>query len=323
MRLSYNWLKEFVDIDINPYQLKDVLTSCGLKVERVSRIDDLNDTVLEIEITSNRPDLLSMIGIGREVAAIVRKPLKLPETLEDNPGPDEVLTKTLAKIAIESNKCKRYTARIINDVRVSVSPRWLVHRLASMGLRTINNVVDITNFVMMEYGQPLHGFDYDKIKDGKIFVRLAQKGERIVTIDGVERNLDEETLVICDAERPLAIAGIMGGKDTEVTDATKRVLLESAYFDPVSVRKTARRLGISSESSYRFERGVDLMDVPLASLRAALLMKRIASGKPSKGIADRGKRDVTIKSIYLEIEKVNGLLGTRIKEGEIIRLLKA
>ena len=323
MRLSYNWLKEFVDIDINPYQLKDALTSCGLKVERVSRMDDLNDTVLEIEITSNRPDLLSMIGIGREVAAIVRKPLKLPDILEDNSGADEVLAKTLAKIAIESNKCKRYTARIINDVKVSGSPRWLANRLASMGLRTINNVVDITNFVMMEHGQPLHGFDYDKIKGGKIVVRLAQKGERIVTIDGVERNLDEETLVICDAERPLAIAGIMGGKDTEVTDATKRVLLESAYFDPVSIRKTARRLGISSESSYRFERGVDLMGVPLASLRAALLMKRIASGKPSKDIADRGKRDVTIKSIYLETEKVNDLLGTRIKEGEIIRLLKA
>jgi len=331
MKISYNWLKEFVDIDISPVQIKEILTSSGFKVENLSKIDSLNDTVLEIEITSNRPDLLSMIGIAREVSALMKKTLKLPQRTEDDLAPDAVLsprgegshTKGRVKVDIESNKCKRYTARAIYDVKVSSSPKWLIDRITPLGLRPVNNVVDITNYCMMEYGQPLHGFDYDKIRGKKIIVRLAQKGEKLVTIDGVERALDEETLVICDTEGPVAIAGIMGGKDTEVTDATKNVLLESAYFDPVSIRRTTRRLGIASESSYRFERGVDLIGVSLASSRAASLMKRITGGKPTKGIVDKGKKDTVIKSIYLEIDRVNSLLGTRIKENEIIRILKA
>lgn len=331
MKISYNWLKEFVDIDISPVQIKEILTSSGFKVENLSKIDSLNDTVFEIEITSNRPDLLSMIGVAREVAALMKKDLKLPQRTEDDLAPDTVLspggegshTKGRVKVDIASNKCKRYTARVLYDVKVSSSPKWLIDRLTPLGLRTVNNVVDITNYCMMEYGQPLHGFDYDKIRGKKIIVRLAQKGEKLVTIDGVERALDEETLIICDTEGPVAIAGIIGGKDTEVTDATKNVLLESAYFDPVSIRRTTRRLGIASESSYRFERGVDLIGVGLASSRAASLMKRITGGKPAKDIVDKGKKDAILKSIYLEIDRVNSLLGTRIKENEIIRILKA
>ncbi|MBI5144541.1 MAG: phenylalanine--tRNA ligase subunit beta, partial [Candidatus Omnitrophica bacterium] len=271
----------------------------------------------EIEVTSNRPDCLSYIGIAREVAALTGRKLKIPSVkILQTPNRKARIPIT---IRVEDKKlCPRYTGRVINDVKVGESPAWLKTRIEAMGLRPVNNIVDITNFCLFETGEPMHAFDVDKIH-GEVIIRKARKAEKIVTIDGIERVLNESDLVIADKERPIAIAGVMGGLNTEVTGKTKNILLEAAYFDPVSVRRTSRRLGVSTESSYRFERRVDLENIAYSSNRTVELITKMAGGEIGKFI-NIGRKTGEAKTVSLRYSRLNKILGLDIEPVEIKRI---
>ena len=244
----------------------------------------LDDVVLELEITPNRPDCLSMIGVAREISVITETPLKLPEI---DVQEETVDIQNFTSVTIEApDLCPRYAARVIRGVKIAPSPTWLQRRLESIGIGTINNIVDITNYVLMEYGHPLHAFDYHRLAENRIVVRRAKSGETLKTIDAEERELTPDMLVIADAENPVALAGVMGGFDSEITDQTVDVLLESAYFDPPSIRKTSKALGMHTEASHRFERGADPEGVIPALNRAAQLIAEIAGGEICSGIVD-------------------------------------
>ena len=246
-------------------------------------ISELKDTLVEVDLTPNRPDCASVIGIAREVAALTRKQLTIPfkgTTLRQG-------TESFSVEVESPDLCPRYAARLIKGITIGKSPWWIRKRLLSVGLRPINNVVDITNLVMMEYGQPLHAFDYECISDKKIIVRTPRDHEKqFTTLDNVVRNIDPDTLMICDGNGPVAVAGVMGGLDSEVTDKTTNVLLESACFNSVSIRKTARKLNLPSEASYRFERGVDPGGTIDAMERAVNLMCEVAGGSAEPGGID-------------------------------------
>jgi len=284
MKVSYNWLKEFVDIDLAPRHLAERLTMVGLAVDAVE--DHGEDAVLEIDLTSNRPDCLSHLGVAREVAAIVDQPLKRDgET--GRRGDAGLNTAALTSVEITAPElCPRYSARLIKGVKIGPSPEWLVKRLEVMGQRSVNNVADITNYVMLELGQPLHAFDFDMLKGKRIIVRRASEGEKITTLDGEERELTSAMLVIADAERPVALGGIKGGEDSGISDSTVDVLLEAAYFTPQQIRATSKALGLATEASYRFERGTDPEVVARASDRAAWLIAEIAGGTVSDELLD-------------------------------------
>ena len=269
----------------------------------------LSDTVLEIAITPNRPDCLSMIGIAREIAAIQKMRVRYPDVwIEDSA--DEI--HRLASVVIECPElCPRYSARLVVDVSIGPSPFWLQDRLMSVGLRPINNVVDITNFVLMESGQPLHAFDFDRLAGNRIVVRTAGDGEAFTTLDGKQRRLSADMCMICDAEKPVAVGGVMGGLNSEIEAGTGRVLIESAYFNPVSIRKTAKRLGLSSEASFRFERGTDPEGTLSALNRAACLVAEIGGGKTMAGLIDAYPVPVPQRTIRLSPKATNRLLGTR------------
>ncbi len=282
MKISYNWLKEFVDIDLAPRDLAAKLTMVGLAVDAVDAHGD--DFILEFDLTSNRPDCLSHLGIAREAAVVCGKTLRLPGI-----ALSEAQTKgsEVASVEILSPEfCPRYTARVISGVKIGPSPAWLVDRLEAMGQRSVNNIADITNYVMLELGQPLHAFDLNRLKEKRIIVRAARPGEMITTLDGEERELTPEMLVIADAGRAVALAGIKGGEDSGISDATRDVLLEAAYFTPAQVRATSKSLGLGTEASYRFERGTDPEIVPFASDRAAAMIAEIAGGEVLRGIID-------------------------------------
>ncbi|HLF18918.1 MAG TPA: phenylalanine--tRNA ligase subunit beta [Candidatus Omnitrophota bacterium] len=316
MKVSLNWLKDYVTPGIGAEELAHRLTMAGLEVETIHSAD--GDKVFEIEVTPNRADCLSMVGISREVAAILNKTRK-PPRIKDTSYP-----KIKCEIAIEDKSgCSRYIGTVIEGVTVGQAPDWMRKNLSVVGIRPISNIVDITNFCLMESGQPLHAFDYDKLIGGKIAVRRARKGEKIVTIDGLERELDETILVIADSKRPVAIAGIMGGKDAEVNEKTKNILLESAYFDPILIRRAARKLGLASDSSYRFERGVDRGGVKTGSDRAASLILEIAKGKVTRyaDVNITGKTKTT-NSISVSVQKVNQYLGADILSGRCQTILK-
>ncbi len=305
MKLSFEWLQEYVDLDVSAEELARGLTMSGSEVESITAQGA--DKIMSFEITSNRPDCLSVTGLAREASAVFDKPLRLPaakinakRTHKDHPEVECVIENAAL--------CPRYTARVITAVKVEGSGEYFKDRLTAMGLRPVNNVVDITNYCLMEAGQPLHAFDMDKIRGNRIIVRPAKKGEKITTIDGVERKLEPGMLVIADSERPIAIAGVMGGLDTEVGEGTGNVLLESAYFDPISVRQTARRLGLSSESSYRFERGVDKGMIAKASDRAAEFIAKEAGGKIGK-LYDAGGLKAKGARVKFDLQRAEKVLG--------------
>ena len=318
MKLSYKWIKDYVDIDADPETLAERLTMTGSEVGGMEQIN--GDVAMELEITSNRPDCLNMLGLAREAAAIFRVKVKVPVTdgFLDASGENGNGVKCEIK---EPALCPRYTARTIRDVKVGAMSGKISERLESLGMRKVNNVVDITNFCLLESGQPLHAFDLDKIKGATVEIRRARKGEKIVTLDGEERQLDPEMLVIADAETPIAIAGVMGGKRTEVTCETKNILLESAYFDPISVRRTSRSLGFSSDSSYRFERGVDKAAIKSSSRRATALILEAAGGK-AEGFYDSGEYGEDKKELELDIVKAGKLLGVELDLKETMELLE-
>src|SRR3989338_2487219 len=307
MKVSYCWLKEYCDFDLSAQELADTLTDAGFVVEEVNPLQD--DYCLDVEVTSNRPDCLGVLGIAREVAAITRSKLRLPEVdYKAGKAPVDF------KIHVEDSElCPHYTARVIRGGKIGPSPSWLQKHLKAVGLRPINNVVDITNFVLLESGQPLHAFDMDKLTGKKIVVRRAVKGEAIKTIDGTRCDLTPETLVIADGVRPVAIAGVMGGVDTEVTEATKNILLESARFMPSTVRRAAKRFTLSTDSSYRFERGVDPEGVDWASGRAARLIQELAGGEVARDVIDIGSGKIKKHVVTLTMSRLNAVLGAQIE----------
>jgi len=289
---------------------------------RVATALGLSDTVIEFDLTPNRSDCLSVIGIAREVAALLKTPLKHPKVKKLSQGTTPI--EDLTSVTIEAPEhCPRYAARVVTDVKVGPSPFWLQDRLHSVGLRAINNLVDVTNFVLMETGQPLHAFDFDRLAQHRIVVKTAEEGQSFKTLDGMERSLASDMLMICDGDGPVALAGIMGGLESEIEDDTKNVLIESAYFNPTTTRRTAKRLGLSTESSYRFERGVDPVGVRSALDRSAQLMVELADGKLAKGVIDAFPGQFPEKAIDLSVKRTNRLLGTRLSRGKIETFLKS
>ncbi|GAB3803897.1 phenylalanine--tRNA ligase subunit beta [Virgibacillus kimchii] len=287
--------------------------------ESVEPLLNLNDAVLEFDLTPNRADALSMIGVAYEVAAILDKSIQLPdeevETLEEDAN-DHV---TVEVEAPDLNPY--YAAFLIKDLEIKPSPLWMSNYLMAAGIRPINNVVDITNYVLLEYGQPLHAFDYDRLDSDKIVVRRAHDGEKIVTLDEQERVLSNENLVITNGKKPVALAGVMGGFDTEVHEETTAVLLEAAAFSPVAVRKAVKQTGLRSESSTRFEKGIDPDRVRKAGLRACQLLQKYASGKVYAGAAEFDELDRSEKVVKMNTEEVNRRLGTEIDAEDIVRIL--
>ncbi len=282
---------------------------------------NLEDWVYEIGITPNRPDCLSIIGVAREAAGLLGKPLRLPAFQLQESGEK---TAALTSVTIQDPEhCPRYVARVIRGLKIGPSPFWLVDRLAGVGLRSINNVVDITNFILMELGQPLHSFDMDNLAGGRIVVKLAGEGDRFVTLDGQERILGPQMLMICDAERPVAVGGVMGGLNSEIVPETTNVLLESAYFNPVSIRRTSKTLGLSTEASFRFERGIDPAGCLFAANRAAALISQLAGGTVAPEALD--ENPITYKKTVLPFSpaKCNAFLGTDFPVEAVTGSLKA
>jgi phenylalanyl-tRNA synthetase beta chain len=282
----------------------------------------LDDVMVEIDLTPNRPDCTSVIGIAREVSGFTGNELRKPVSPDDLPVLDGKGCDYSVEIK-EPELCPRYAARKLTGVAIGPSPSWLQQRLLAVGMRPVNNIVDITNFVMLETGQPLHAFDFRKLREGKIVVRCPAPGEeKFTTLDGKERTLEPDMLMICDAEHPVAVAGIMGGLDSEVTDGTTEILLESASFNPVNIRKTARNLNIPSEASYRFERGVDPNGVDLAMQRAVSLMVELTGASLEENGVDQypGRRDLL--ELPLRVQRVRDLLGMNLSEEDIERYLK-
>jgi len=270
-------------------------------------VDVLGDVILEAEVTPNRPDELSMLGIAREVAALTKQELRLPaaDYPEDGPAADSVIAIDI----LDADLCARYTAGYIEGVTIGPSPLWMRQRLTAAGVRPISNVVDVTNFVMLEWGQPLHAFDYDQIRGRRIIVRRAHPGEVMTTLDGIERKLDPEMLVIADAEGPVALAGVMGGGPSEVTERTRKVLLEGANFDATSIRRTSRSLRIPSEAARRFEKGLPADLTAIAIRRATQLILELAGGTAASGLADAYPRPQEHRRILLRDERVQQVLG--------------
>ncbi len=294
-------------------------TALGKPLEEIL---DLGDTVLDVSITPNRADCLSMIGIAREVAAITGKKIKMPVG-EVRESAEDINSITSVKI-IDSDLCPRYTARMIKDVTIGPSPVWMKTRLEAVGLRSINNVVDVTNFVMLEMGQPLHSFDFRFLEEGRIVVRKSVQDEEFVSLDGKARKLDADTLLICDGVKPVAIGGIMGGLNSEVKDDTQVVFLESAYFTPSSIRRSARRLAMPTDAAFRFERGIDPEGVLGALNRAARLIADLSGGKVCKNYIDEYPAKVpAVTNIPLGLGRVNAIIGTAIEGSDVIRILES
>ncbi|TWT32459.1 Phenylalanine--tRNA ligase beta subunit [Posidoniimonas corsicana] len=317
MIVSKEWLAEYVDLSMPMDELTDRLTITGLNLEGIETVGA--DTAIDLEVTSNRPDCLGHIGVAREVAVIFGKELKVAAPDANATGsPVEKLT----SVTIEADDlCPRYTARVIKGVKIGPSPDWLANRLRSLGIAVINNVVDITNYVMMEIGQPLHAFDFAKLKGGKIVVRHSEQGEAFTAIDHKTYTLTGEEVVIADAERPVALGGVMGGYDTEVTNDTVDVLIEAADFDQMAVRGAARRHVLMSPSSYRFERGVDPEGIDWASRRCCELILELAGGELCEGVIDEGTQEDNRPTIKLRYDQIPRILGIEVERDEVRRIL--
>ncbi len=314
MKISYNWLKEYCPVDLPAHELASRLSQSGLCVETYEPVGD--DHMLDVEVTSNRPDCLSHIGIAREVAAFTATRISQPD-IHTPTDPNTDFTDHASVTVDCPQLCPHYTARLIRDVTVGPSPQWLQKRLEICGIRPVNNIVDITNFVLLESGQPLHAFDLAHIEDNRVIVRRAKDGETITTIDGQEHELTADMCVIADASSPIALGGIMGGLESEIGGETTDLLLESARFNPPNVRRTSRTLGLSSESSYRFERGVDPENVNRASRRAAGLILDIAGGRLVTGMADIRSDETRSPQVSMRLDRMEDLLGLEIELDEV------
>ncbi|MBU0581234.1 MAG: phenylalanine--tRNA ligase subunit beta [Candidatus Margulisbacteria bacterium] len=281
----------------------------------------MDEVVLEVEVIPNRSDCLSILGIARELAVILKRPLKEPKLIIPK---KQSTSRHRASVNVKENQaCPRYMAILMENVKVGPSPEWLQKHLKSAGIRPICNIVDVTNYVLIELGQPLHAFAFDKLEGGQINVRFAKDKEEIVTLDGKQRELNRNVLVIADKKNPQAIAGIMGGEGSEVNFATKTILLESAFFDPVLIRKTSKMLGLASESSHRFAKGVDWKGVQNALYRAVHLIKETAGGEIVSEIFDKKKKDPMPQNLFLRMERASQLLGLKVSEMEVVDILRS
>ena len=293
--------------------------SLGISLEKALHIED---TVFDVNVTPNRSDCLCMIGIAREVSAITGQPMKLP-AIKMTETSEDINTLTSVQI-IDADACPRYTARIIKNVEIRPSPVWMKSRLEAAGLRSINNIVDVTNFVMLEMGQPLHAFDFRFLEEGRIVVRKSRDNETFTSLDEKQRVLPPDTLLICDGVKPVAIGGIMGGLNSEVKEDTGTILLESAYFHPTSIRRSARKLGMPTDAAFRFERGIDPEGVIKALNRAAQLMADLSDGSVCKNYIDVYPRQVpAAQNIPLRLERIHQIIGADIRAEDILRILKA
>lgn len=320
MIVSWNWLKEYVKLDMPVQALADRLMMAGLNLEDVADVD--GDFGIDLEVTSNRPDCLSHLGVAREVGVLFEREVKVPAA---NPAAKGPAIATFASVEnLATDLCPQYLARLVKGVKVAPSPDWMQRRLKTLGIRPINNVVDITNYVLMECGQPLHAFDFDKLRGKRIVVRRAASGEKIMAIDQRQYDLPVECCVIADAERPVAIAGVMGGLETEIGAHTKDVLIEAAEFVPLTVRATARKLALHSDSSYRFERGIDRFGVDWASRRCAQLIGDLAGGELCSGSIFAGiAPNATREPVVLRLSQIPRILGIDIPREAVLRILKS
>ncbi len=322
MKSSLNWINEYLDRPVTPAEIDETLTRQGLPIDATVVVGQ--DVMLDVEVTSNRTDCLSMLGVAREIAAGLDRTLKAPSFEAPKAGGADVS----GAVKVENQAvelCPIYTARLIKGVKVGPSPAWLVDRLATIGLRSINNVVDVTNYVLFETGQPLHAFDFAKVAGGKIVLRKATPGESFIAIDGTKHELATkgcpEMLVIADAQKPVAIAGVMGGKESEVTEATVDVLLEAAAFTQLSVRRTSRALKLSSDSSYRYERGTDLHNVERAANRAAALILQLAGGVLASGVVRTGIKPAEALRVDMRLARCRKVLGIDVPHDRVVGIL--
>ena len=322
MKVLLSWLREFVDVREDANEIARVMSLRGFAVEGLERIGT-DDTVIDFEVTGNRPDCMSVLGMAREIATAFQLPLKVGQD-HSGPGPagDRDATGGGAgiKISLENPDLCPYYAGGVLDVTVGPSPDWMQARLKAGGVRPISNIVDVTNYVLLELGQPQHAFDAAKLSNNEIRVRTARDGERIKTLDGQDRALTSDMLVIADGVRPVGVAGVMGGADSEVTGSTRSIVLESAYFNPLSVRRTSRKLGLKTEASTRFERGTDGMLPGTALRRAAALLEQIGAAT-QRATVIAGAADVALRRVLLRRERVSALLGVSVPDDQISRIL--
>src|SRR5438128_7051781 len=315
MKISPQWLRDFVDLRVNDRYLADDLTLAGVAVESISGEGD--NTVFEMDITTNRPDAMNHYGVARECSAIYDPPLKpIEPKLPNSKG------KTNFPIEIQDAEgCARFTARVLRGVTINPSPTNITQRLALMDSRPINNAVDATNYALLEMGKPTHAFDLDLLEGGKIIVRRARNGETLTTLDGVERKLSSEDMVVADARKPVALAGVMGGFDTMITEKTRNVLIESAWWDPVTIRKTSRRHGLHTDASHRFERGADFDSTVLSCDRVAELILESGGGDLQGEVIDVIARRLDQAPVALHVSEVHRILGEQLPADEILRIL--
>ncbi len=319
MRALISWLRDYVDIPEAPEALAERLTLAGMAVDGVEGEGD--EAVLELDITSNRPDAMNHIGLAREIAAIYGRALRIPaiEIAED-----EREASTQAAIEIEdADGCGRYVGRVLLGVEVGPSPDWLAKRLELCGIRSINNIADLTNYVLLECGHPTHAFDLETLSQHKIVVRRARAGEELKTLDGMERELTAEDLVIADSYKPVALAGVMGGLETEISDSTRNVLIEAAWFQPGTIRRTSRRFTMHTEASHRFERGADIERAGWAADRIAQLLGRLSPGVALKGRIDAYPRPWQAAPVSLRRERLARVVGAEIPDADVERILAA
>jgi len=316
MKISLDWLREYVAVDLPRAELVDRLTMIGLVPETVEERD--GDVVLDLETYANRPDTLGHLGVAREIGAALGRPLL------ERDWPLVELAEATAEIAdvqvTAEALCPRYCGLVVRGVRVGPSPDWLRRRLEAMGLKPINNVVDVSNYVCFATAQPIHTFDFGRIGGGRVVVRKAKRGETLVDLDGRRLELSAEMLVIADESRPVALAGVIGGQASGITESTRDVFIESANFDPAAIRKTAKKLGLSTDASYRFERGADIGFAPRAALMAASLLCQMG-GKASHGLVDRFPRPPKPRTVRLRLRRIAELLGIEVPEAFVVEVL--
>jgi len=330
MKISPQWVRDFVDLDVNYHQLADDLTLAGIAVESVSGEGD--STIFEMDITTNRPDAMNHYGVARECSAIYDLPLKaiepqLPRPSAAKAGSSAGLSGTTEVVPFpieiqDEQGCARFTARVIRNVTIKGSPEKIAQRLGLLDQRSINNAVDATNYTLWEMGKPTHVFDLDLLEGGKIVVRRARDGEALKTLDGVERKLTSEDLVVADAKKPVGLAGTMGGFDTMITEKTRNILIESAWWDPVTVRKMSRRHGLHTDASHRFERGADYESTVLSCDRVAELILQSGGGELVGGPIDVIARRLDQAPVALHLSEVQRILGEKLETAEILRILR-
>src|SRR6266567_4791009 len=320
MKLSPQWIREFVDLSVDDRQLAEDLTNVGISVEGIS--GNGADTVFEMEIGTNRPDAMNHYGAAREAAAIYDLPLK-PASGFPLPASGKPANGESFPISVEEpSLCPRFSALVIRDTRIQPSPEKIAHRLQLLDQRPISNAVDATNHVLWEIGKPTHVFDMDLLEGGKIIVRKARDGETLKTLDGVERKLTSKDLVVCDANKPVGLAGVMGGYDTMITEKTRNIVIESAWWDPGIVRKMSRRHGIHTDASHRFERGADFESTVLSCDLVAQMILDSGGGELVGGVADVVSRPMDLAPVVLRVSEVRRILGGSLDRGQIFRLLK-